>query len=175
MFFFIFFKKYNIVDIKIILFFIGPLQVQFAVKFINECQKEILRCAPPSSHVCDFSSTTLNFNYFLRPIFFFFSCKNLTFCFTFELKWLKFPKIYFPVGFDQEYPRVFQIVLRCDRWEVLLGEVFYWLLGTWGWVILTIQIFFKAKNITFCEYWTLVKIKISMKLKYKWYKSNDCS
>ena len=23
-------------------------------KFINKCQKEILRCAPPSSHVCDF-------------------------------------------------------------------------------------------------------------------------
>ena len=23
-------------------------------KFINKCQKEILRCVPPSSHVCDF-------------------------------------------------------------------------------------------------------------------------
>ena len=23
-------------------------------KFINECQKEILSCAPPSSHLCDF-------------------------------------------------------------------------------------------------------------------------
>ena len=23
-------------------------------KFVNKCQKEILRCAPPSSHVCDF-------------------------------------------------------------------------------------------------------------------------
>ena len=23
-------------------------------KFINKCQKEIVRCAPPSSHVCDF-------------------------------------------------------------------------------------------------------------------------
>ena len=26
-------------------------------KFINKCQKEILRCAPPSSHVCDFLFT----------------------------------------------------------------------------------------------------------------------
>ena len=25
-------------------------------KFINKCQKEILRCAPPSSHVCHFIS-----------------------------------------------------------------------------------------------------------------------
>ena len=25
-------------------------------KFISKCQKEILRCAPPSSHVCDFFS-----------------------------------------------------------------------------------------------------------------------
>ena len=24
-------------------------------KFINKCQKEILRCVPPSSHMCDFS------------------------------------------------------------------------------------------------------------------------
>ena len=24
-------------------------------KFINKCQKKVMRCAPPSSHVCDFS------------------------------------------------------------------------------------------------------------------------
>ena len=28
-------------------------------KFINECQKEILSCAPPSSHLCDFWYTVL--------------------------------------------------------------------------------------------------------------------
>ena len=28
-------------------------------KFINKCQKEILRCAPPSSQVCDFFSKSL--------------------------------------------------------------------------------------------------------------------
>ena len=27
-------------------------------KFINKCQKEILRCAPPSSYVCDFFNTS---------------------------------------------------------------------------------------------------------------------
>ena len=52
------FLKYNIVNIKIILFFIGPIQQFFNnylfLKFINKCQKEILRCAPLSSHVCDF-------------------------------------------------------------------------------------------------------------------------
>ena len=52
-----FFKKCNIVNIKIILFFIGPLQQFFNnylfFKFINKCWKEISRCAPPSSHVCD--------------------------------------------------------------------------------------------------------------------------
>ena len=40
------------------MFSIGPLQ-QFSnnylfFKFINKYQKQILRCAPPSSHVCDF-------------------------------------------------------------------------------------------------------------------------
>ena len=38
--------------------FIGPLQQVFNIylffKFINKWQKEILRCAQPSSHVCDF-------------------------------------------------------------------------------------------------------------------------
>ena len=51
-------KKFNIVNSKITLFFIGPLQKIFKYffffKFINKYQKEILRCAPPSSHVCDF-------------------------------------------------------------------------------------------------------------------------
>ena len=57
-FLYFFLQKYNIVNIKIILFFIGPLQQFFNnylfFKFINKCKKEILRCAPPSSHVCDF-------------------------------------------------------------------------------------------------------------------------
>ena len=54
------FKKYNVINVKIMLFFIGPLQQFFLnnylfFKFIRKCQKEILRCAPvPSSHVCDF-------------------------------------------------------------------------------------------------------------------------
>ena len=42
--------------------------------------------------------------------------------------------------------------------EILLeGGIFYWVEGTWG-VILTIWTFFKV----FCEYWTSLKIKISM-------------
>ena len=48
MFFFIFFKKCNIVNIKTILFFIGPLQQFFNkylfFKFISKYQKEIQRC-----------------------------------------------------------------------------------------------------------------------------------
>ena len=37
--------------------FIGPLQQFFLIVVfqVNECQTKILRCAPPSSHVCDFS------------------------------------------------------------------------------------------------------------------------
>ena len=54
---FFFFFKSNIVNIRIF-FFIVPLQQFFYTylffKFINKCQKEILRCTPPSSHVCDF-------------------------------------------------------------------------------------------------------------------------
>ena len=42
-------------------FFIGQLQQFFNkylfFKFINECQTEILRSAPPSSHVCDCCET----------------------------------------------------------------------------------------------------------------------
>ena len=54
-----FLKKYNIVNIKVILFLIGPLQQFFFnnylfFKFINKCQK-----APLSSHVCDFLSYKL--------------------------------------------------------------------------------------------------------------------
>ena len=53
-----FFKKCNIVNIKIILFLLAHFNSFFNnnlfFKFINKCQKEILRCAPPSSHVCDF-------------------------------------------------------------------------------------------------------------------------
>ena len=37
-------------------------------KFINKCQKEILRCAPPSSHVCDFFNRTKTF--FTYKVFF---------------------------------------------------------------------------------------------------------
>ena len=37
-------------------------------KFINKCQKEIPRCAPPSSHVCDFFNRTKTF--FTYKVFF---------------------------------------------------------------------------------------------------------
>ena len=56
--FFFFKKKYNVVNIKIILFFIGKLQQLFNkylfFKFISKCQKEIFRCAPSSSHASNF-------------------------------------------------------------------------------------------------------------------------
>ena len=54
----IFFKKYSTVNIKILTFFIGPLQ-QFSFdkylffKFISKCQTEILSYVP-SSHLYDF-------------------------------------------------------------------------------------------------------------------------
>ena len=58
-FFFIFLKKCSIVNIKIILFFSGPLQQFF---LINSCfsttlinaKKKFWGVPPPSSHVCDF-------------------------------------------------------------------------------------------------------------------------
>ena len=57
-FLYFFFKKINIVNIKILAFFIGPLHQlfnkQLFFKFIKKCQTEILRCALPSSYVCDF-------------------------------------------------------------------------------------------------------------------------
>ena len=53
-----FFIKWNIANIKIILFLLAHfnsfLNNSLFFKFINKCQKEILVCAPPSSHVCDF-------------------------------------------------------------------------------------------------------------------------
>ena len=62
-----FFKKHNIVNIKMILLFIGPLE-QFLnnylfFKFITKCQKEILRHAPPS-YVCDFLFHCLAWKHF---------------------------------------------------------------------------------------------------------------
>ena len=60
-FLYIFLKKINIVNIKILAFFIGPLHQlfnkQLFFKFIKKCQTEILRCALPSSYVCDFFCT----------------------------------------------------------------------------------------------------------------------
>ena len=58
MFFIIFFLKCNIINIKIICFLLAHFNIFFSnylfFKFINKCQKEILKCVPPSSHVCDF-------------------------------------------------------------------------------------------------------------------------
>ena len=44
-------------NIKIILFLLGNFNSflnNLFFEFINKCLKEILRCVPPSSHVCDF-------------------------------------------------------------------------------------------------------------------------
>ena len=71
-----FFKKCSIVNIKI-LFLLAHFNRFFNnnlfFKFISKCQKEILRCAPPS-HVCDFLlqsnffiSTNFQFHIFLWP------------------------------------------------------------------------------------------------------------
>ena len=58
MFFVIFLRKCNIVNIKIICFLLTHFNSFFNnylfFKFINKYQKEIPSCAPPSSHVCDF-------------------------------------------------------------------------------------------------------------------------
>ena len=57
-FHYFFFKKCNIVNIKIVCFLLAHFNSFFNnylfFKFINKCQKEILRCALPSSHMCDF-------------------------------------------------------------------------------------------------------------------------
>ena len=56
--------------------------------------------------------------------------------------------------FDDVPSRVFQIALKVmcrislpnrSEWEILLGRTFYWVVGIWGWVILTIPTF-KAKK-----------------------------
>ena len=70
-FYFLFSKKCNIVNIKV-LFFYWPTSTVFfnnlLFKFMNKCQKEMVRCAPPSSHVCDFfnnrKSTVCNLLFF---------------------------------------------------------------------------------------------------------------
>ena len=54
-----FFKKYNILNIKIILFLLtqfNSFNNNLFFKFINKCQKKkkIWGVPPPSSHVCDF-------------------------------------------------------------------------------------------------------------------------
>ena len=52
-----FFKSTIIVNIKIICFLLAHfssfLNNCLFFKFMNKCQKEILTCAPPFSHVCD--------------------------------------------------------------------------------------------------------------------------
>ena len=46
-------------------------------------------------------------------------------------------------------------------------SIFYWAVGIWGWVILTIWAFHKVK--TFCKQWTSIKVKISKNYLYKEY------
>ena len=58
MFFFIFFKKYNIEILKSLHFYWPTstflVNSCFSSSPIDKCQKEILSCSPPSSHVCNF-------------------------------------------------------------------------------------------------------------------------
>ena len=58
-----FLKMQHWINIKIILFLLAHFNSFFNnglfFKFINKCQKKILRCVPPSSHVCDFFITSL--------------------------------------------------------------------------------------------------------------------
>ena len=61
--------------------------------------------------------------------------------------------------------RVFQIVWGA---KFCWGNFFYWVVGIWEGMILTIWTFLKLK-VTFCEYWTLIKIKISITCMYKEY------
>ena len=61
---YLFIFKCNTVNIKIILFFIGPIQRFFKYlfsKFISKCQKQILKCTP-QIHVCDFDWLQLDLN-----------------------------------------------------------------------------------------------------------------
>ena len=75
---------------------------------------------------------------------------------------------------------VFQIALMSRGILVILGggggggaskfcwlSIFYWAVGIWGWVILTIWAFHKVK--TFCKQWTSIKVKISKNYLYKEY------
>ena len=56
---------------------------------------------------------------------------------------------------DDVPSRVFRIALRGmgrislpngEKWQILLGRSFYWVVGIWGGVISTILTFFKAKK-----------------------------
>ena len=64
------FKKYNIVNIKIICFLLAHSNSFFNnylfSKFTNKCQKEILWCDPPCSHVCGFLFNVLLFHYLFQ-------------------------------------------------------------------------------------------------------------
>ena len=63
--------------------------------------------------------------------------------------------------------RVFQITLRGGREsEILLGVFFYWVVGIWRRVNFIIWTFSRVKT-TFCNYWTSIKIKITMTCVYK--------
>ena len=75
-----FLKNYNIVNIKIIYIFYYPtltvfFNKQLFFKFIKKCQTEILRCAPPFSHVYDF-------------------CNNIHFCNALIILIFRFPMLF---------------------------------------------------------------------------------
>ena len=77
--------------------------------------------------------------------------------------------------------RVFRIALEGRRMRNFGGGFFYRVMGIWRWVILTIRTFFKAKKHS-VNIEHRLKSKLpwpectnSMKLKWKWYRSNDYS
>ena len=78
-----FLKKCNIVNTKIIFLLAHFNSFLKNYLFINKCQKEIMRFAPPSSHVCDFFSFfvfLLCFVYLTRVVICNFNCNFMLFC-----------------------------------------------------------------------------------------------
>ena len=60
-------KWWYVQDFFFFFFFFHIFNLSGFSKFIKKCQKQILRCAPPSSHVCDFSLVCFCKNCFSFP------------------------------------------------------------------------------------------------------------
>ena len=89
------------------------------LKSVNKCQKEILRCAPPSSHMCDFFSVSLSnpFRNFICNIMLIANWQD-SYIYAYQIWFHMFHMFHFPIASYQFPSMSSKLVDVCRSREV---------------------------------------------------------